>query len=73
MIRPITADETRPLLQGSRITAYELQHAGVPVTVTVVPLVTSALASAVSVRTVDEPGAGLGANEAWVPAGSALA
>ncbi|HYE17946.1 MAG TPA: S-methyl-5-thioribose-1-phosphate isomerase [Tepidisphaeraceae bacterium] len=29
----VFADETRPLLQGSRITAYELQAAGVPVTV----------------------------------------
>ena len=29
----VYADETRPLLQGSRITAYELQHNGVPVTV----------------------------------------
>lgn len=29
----VYADETRPLLQGSRITAFELQHAGIPVTV----------------------------------------
>jgi methylthioribose-1-phosphate isomerase len=29
----VWADETRPLLQGSRITAYELQQNGVPVTV----------------------------------------
>lgn len=29
----VYADETRPLLQGSRITAYELNAAGVPVTV----------------------------------------
>lgn len=29
----VYADETRPLLQGSRITAFELQQAGVPVTV----------------------------------------
>jgi methylthioribose-1-phosphate isomerase len=29
----VLADETRPLLQGSRITATELQRAGVPVTV----------------------------------------
>ncbi len=29
----VFADETRPLLQGSRITAYELQRNGVPVTV----------------------------------------
>jgi len=29
----VYADETRPLLQGSRITAYELQQSGVPVTV----------------------------------------
>jgi methylthioribose-1-phosphate isomerase len=33
--RPVRvwADETRPLLQGSRITAWELARAGVPVTV----------------------------------------
>ena len=29
----VWSDETRPLLQGSRITAFELQKAGVPVTV----------------------------------------
>lgn len=29
----VFADETRPLLQGSRITAYELQQNGIPVTV----------------------------------------
>lgn len=29
----VYADETRPLLQGARLTAWELQHAGVPVTV----------------------------------------
>lgn len=29
----VFADETRPLLQGSRITAFELRHNGVPVTV----------------------------------------
>ncbi|MBI1809637.1 MAG: S-methyl-5-thioribose-1-phosphate isomerase [Gemmatimonadetes bacterium] len=29
----VFADETRPLLQGSRLTAWELQRAGVPVTV----------------------------------------
>lgn len=29
----VFADETRPLLQGSRLTAYELSEAGVPVTV----------------------------------------
>jgi methylthioribose-1-phosphate isomerase len=29
----VFVDETRPLLQGSRITAYELQHAGIPCTV----------------------------------------
>jgi methylthioribose-1-phosphate isomerase len=29
----VYADETRPLLQGSRITAFELQQNGVPVTV----------------------------------------
>jgi methylthioribose-1-phosphate isomerase len=29
----VFADETRPLLQGSRITAYELRESGIPVTV----------------------------------------
>lgn len=29
----VIADETRPLLQGARLTAFELQRAGVPVTV----------------------------------------
>ncbi len=29
----VFADETRPLLQGSRLTAWELQQAGIPVTV----------------------------------------
>jgi methylthioribose-1-phosphate isomerase len=29
----VFSDETRPLLQGSRITAFELQKAGIPVTV----------------------------------------
>jgi methylthioribose-1-phosphate isomerase len=29
----VLADETRPLLQGSRLTAWELSRAGVPVTV----------------------------------------
>jgi methylthioribose-1-phosphate isomerase len=29
----VVADETRPLLQGSRLTAWELRRAGVPVTV----------------------------------------
>src|SRR5207248_6037721 len=29
----VYADETRPLLQGSRITAYELQRNDIPVTV----------------------------------------
>ena len=29
----VFADETRPLLQGARLTAWELQRAGVPVTV----------------------------------------
>ena len=28
----VFADETRPLLQGARITAFELKHAGIPVT-----------------------------------------
>jgi methylthioribose-1-phosphate isomerase len=30
---PVFSDETRPLLQGSRITAFELSAAGIPVTV----------------------------------------
>ena len=29
----VFADETRPLLQGARLTAWELAHAGIPVTV----------------------------------------
>jgi methylthioribose-1-phosphate isomerase len=29
----VYADETRPLLQGSRLTAWELQRAGIPVTI----------------------------------------
>lgn len=29
----VIADETRPLLQGARLTAFELQRAGIPVTV----------------------------------------
>src|SRR6185436_16040134 len=37
----VFADETRPLLQGSRLTAWELERAGIPVTV----LVESAAAS----------------------------
>jgi methylthioribose-1-phosphate isomerase len=32
-IRRVYADETRPWLQGSRLTAWELKHAGIPVTV----------------------------------------
>lgn len=38
----VYADETRPLLQGARITAWELQQAGVPVT-----LITDNMAAAV--------------------------
>jgi methylthioribose-1-phosphate isomerase len=37
----VYADETRPLLQGSRLTAWELERAGIPVTI----LVDSAAAS----------------------------
>ena len=29
----VVADETRPLLQGSRLTAWELSRAGIPVTI----------------------------------------
>lgn len=32
-VKMVYADETRPLLQGSRLTAYELAHDGIPVTV----------------------------------------
>lgn len=32
-VRSVFADETRPFLQGARLTAYEFQKAGVPVTV----------------------------------------
>lgn len=32
-LRRVYADETRPLLQGSRLTAWELSRAGIPVTV----------------------------------------
>ncbi len=32
MLKMVYADETRPLLQGSRLTAWELMHAGIPVT-----------------------------------------
>ena len=38
----VFADETRPLLQGSRITAYELKQNGIPVTV-----ITDSMAAAV--------------------------
>ena len=40
----VYADETRPLLQGSRITAYELQQSGVPVTVICDSMAASVLA-----------------------------
>jgi methylthioribose-1-phosphate isomerase len=33
IVEMVYADETRPLLQGARLTAWELCHAGVPVTV----------------------------------------
>jgi methylthioribose-1-phosphate isomerase len=45
----VFADETRPLLQGSRLTAWELTQAGIPVTV----LVDSAAASLMAARQVD--------------------
>jgi methylthioribose-1-phosphate isomerase len=38
----VYADETRPLLQGARLTAYELQHAGVDVT-----LITDSMAASI--------------------------
>ena len=45
----VFADETRPLLQGSRLTAWELQRAGIPVTV----LVDGAAASLMRERKID--------------------
>jgi methylthioribose-1-phosphate isomerase len=33
LVREVFADETRPLLQGARLTAWELVRAGIPVTV----------------------------------------
>jgi methylthioribose-1-phosphate isomerase len=45
----VFADETRPLLQGSRLTAWELKRAGIPVTV----LVDGAAASLMERRGVD--------------------
>lgn len=41
----VFADETRPLLQGSRLTAWELERAGVPVTVLVDGAAASLMAS----------------------------
>ena len=40
----VYADETRPLLQGARLTAWELQRAGVPVTVIADNMAASVLA-----------------------------
>jgi methylthioribose-1-phosphate isomerase len=45
----VFADETRPLLQGSRLTAWELSRAGVPVSV----LVDGAAASLMAQRQID--------------------
>jgi methylthioribose-1-phosphate isomerase len=45
----VFADETRPLLQGSRLTAWELQQAGIPVTV----LVDSAAATLMREKSID--------------------
>ncbi|HXT17952.1 MAG TPA: S-methyl-5-thioribose-1-phosphate isomerase [Gemmatimonadaceae bacterium] len=45
----VFADETRPLLQGSRLTAWELKRAGIPVTV----LVDGAAASLMAEHEVD--------------------
>jgi len=45
----VYADETRPLLQGARLTAYELQRAGIPCTV----LVDSAAAALLRQRRID--------------------
>ncbi|HHS14414.1 MAG TPA: S-methyl-5-thioribose-1-phosphate isomerase [bacterium] len=48
-IRHVYADETRPLLQGSRLTAWELSRSGIPVTV----ICDSAAASVMHGRRVD--------------------
>lgn len=45
----VFSDETRPLLQGSRLTAWELQRAGIPVTV----LIDGAAASLMRERKID--------------------
>ena len=45
----VFADETRPLLQGSRLTAWELERAGIPVTV----LVDGAAASLLATGNID--------------------
>jgi methylthioribose-1-phosphate isomerase len=45
----VFADETRPLLQGSRLTAWELRRAGIPVTV----IVDSAAASLMRAGSID--------------------
>ncbi|HEX3865988.1 MAG TPA: S-methyl-5-thioribose-1-phosphate isomerase [Gemmatimonadaceae bacterium] len=45
----VYADETRPLLQGSRLTAWELERAGIPVTV----LVDGAAASLLRAGSID--------------------
>jgi methylthioribose-1-phosphate isomerase len=45
----VFADETRPLLQGSRLTAWELRRAGIPVTV----LVDGAAAALMASRRID--------------------
>ncbi len=49
LLERVYADETRPLLQGSRLTAWELSRAGIPVTV----LPDSAAASLLSSGAVD--------------------
>ena len=45
----VYADETRPLLQGSRLTAWELEQAGIPVTI----LADSAAASLMREKSID--------------------
>ncbi|MEO5568376.1 MAG: S-methyl-5-thioribose-1-phosphate isomerase [Gemmatimonadaceae bacterium] len=45
----VFADETRPLLQGSRLTAWELRHANIPVTI----LADSAAASLMREKSID--------------------
>lgn len=49
LLREVYVDETRPLLQGSRLTAWELHKNGIPVTV----IVDSAAAATLKCREID--------------------